>query len=139
MRTPTAFDAVARWIAASLAGCVLLAIVPPGTVRWPAEAFGPLEVVHLTAVVILVAAWLQFVAHVALAHRTWSGDPLSIVLVCASAVASAACIVTAVSNTWQALGVAVGFAVVVQVALALRIDARKRASAAEAASTAPAL
>lgn len=136
MRTPTTFDAVARWLAASLAGGVLLAIVPSGSLRWPAAPLGPLDVVHLTGVGILIAAWLVFVGHVVTARESWAHDGFAVALVCSAALAVIGCIVAAALAAWQAVGVAITAAVAAQVLLALRIERRREKPATRGAAPA---
>lgn len=127
MRTPTALDAMARWLVLTLAGLGLFAMFPATSfalsglvsARWLVA----LHPIQWFAVVMMVAAWLLFAVHLARLVAGRARDGAFIVLAAASVLALAGSVAAALlgSATFVLLGLAV--VVVLHVALCLRVEA----------------
>lgn len=135
MLTPTALDAMARWLVLTLAGLGLFALVSatsdaaPGfaSTRWVFE----LHPVQFVAILMIVVAWVLFVARMMLLRRVWAGDPRSVALGFLSVGAVAACVISLgwVPPSMIVTATAMVSAVVLTGAFCVRVDRLARSSA----------
>lgn len=130
MRNPTALDAMARWLVLTLAAVGLFALVPgtsyaaPGfaSTRW-LFALHPVQVV---AVVMIVAAWVLFVVHVALLRGPWLRDPVSLCLGALALVAAGVFVAAFSMGVQQSIVATSIVAVALHVAFCVRVDRIRR-------------
>lgn len=81
MRTPTALDAMAKWLVLTLAGVGLFALVPGSSFAAPSFAetrwLLALHPVQFGALMMMALAWALFVVQLVRQARRWRRDPLS--------------------------------------------------------------
>ena len=130
MRTPTAFDAMARWLVFTLAGVGLFAIVPGSSFAAPTFAstcwLFALHPVQWVAVGMIVLAWVLLVVHLVRLGVAWGQDVLVVVLGVASVIAGAGSVVALVLGPPPSVLASLVVVVALHAALCLRIDGLAR-------------
>ena len=126
MRNPTALDAMARWLVLTLAGVGLFALIPGSSFAAPGFAstrwLFSLHPVQLVAVVMIIAAWVLFVVHLAVLGGPWMRDLPSIALAVLALVSVGASAAAFTWGTTTSIVTAFLVSVGLHVALCLRID-----------------
>lgn len=127
MRHPHARDALAKWLVLCLAGSGLVALVPRdglgarAVVRVSAVPAG-LTVAHLIVLGFVSVGWALFVVHLRALRTAWFGDRASVGLALGCMVTVAAVPAVLVFGTLALLTSVALAALVLHVALCLRID-----------------
>lgn len=126
MRTPTALDAMARWLVLTLAGVGLFALIPGSSFAAPSFTSTrwllSLHPVQVVALAMMGLAWLLFVVHVAQLADRWIRDPMSLTL---AVLALTGVVLFVVACTWGRTESLVGaflLAIGLHVVLCVRVD-----------------
>ncbi|WP_282005807.1 hypothetical protein [Propioniciclava sinopodophylli] len=130
MRTPTAIDAMARWLVFTLAGVGLFAIIPGSSFAAPAFAstrwLFALHPVQWVGVVMIVLAWLLFVVHIVRLGVAWGRDAVVVTLAVASLLSTGASVGVLLLGSLASVVATLAVVIVVNVALCVRIDVLAR-------------
>ena len=127
MRSVSALDIMARWLAGSGAGIALLLVVPD-------DVFGPEPIIHflsflpttrahLIGLSVIVAAWVMFIVHLWQVRGGWCSKPSCVATI---AVAVLADLVLVVGTVWGSDVLVIGglvVAVLAQIVLVWHVDA----------------
>lgn len=130
MHTPTAVDAMARWLVFTLAGVGLFAIIPGSSFAAPAFAstrwLFALHPVQWVAVVMILLAWLLFVVHIVRLGVAWGRDAAVLALAVASVLSVGAGVGALLLGSLTSVVATLAVVIVVNAALCVRIDVLAR-------------
>lgn len=130
MRTPSALDAMARWLVLTLAALGLFALVPgtsfaaPGfsSARWLVVG----HPVQVGALVMMALAWVLLVVHVLQWRARWRRDGVSVLLAAAAAVAVVLCVGSFLWGEGPVVAAGLTLLLATHAALCVRIDRVER-------------
>lgn len=139
MCTPTALDAMARWLVFTLAGVGLFAIIPGSSFAAPAFASArwllALHPIQWAVVVMILLAWGLFAHHLVTLAVALVRDGLMVGLGVAALLSVVACLVALVVGTMEALVASLVLVIGLHAGLCLRIDVVTRRTSAASAMT----
>ena len=135
MHTPTALDALARWLVFTLAGVGLFSIIPVSSFAAPMFASArwllALHPIQWAAVIMILLAWGLFADHLLILGAASPRDGLGLCLAVGALLSVLGCLLALVFGTIPELLGSLALAIGLHAALCLRFDAVARRTSAD--------